>query len=161
MISRVCSEKRMPSPPMVMASDTPTVLYCHASRPSRSTAALTRLPNSSTGVGLDVSYVKEVFGEYHHANPSRLTMCAATNRVSDVTLLRDVQGTDAGEKVRTTERRSQNPRNTCKTENQRANARVTYLHGLPSHHTVATPTCAAFFIISRLGTPAPYSMAYR
>lgn len=38
---------------------------------------------------------------------------------------------------------------------------VTYLHGFPSHHTVAIPTCGAFFIMSLLGTPAPYNMAFR
>lgn len=34
-----------------------------------------------------------------------------------------------------------------------------YLHGLPSHHTQAIPTCGAFFIICSFGTPAAYSMA--
>jgi len=36
---------------------------------------------------------------------------------------------------------------------------TTYLQGLPSHHTVATPTWGAVFIISLLGTPAAYSIA--
>ena len=37
----------------------------------------------------------------------------------------------------------------------------THLQGLPSHQTVAMPTCGAFFIMFSSGTPAPYSMAYR
>ena len=35
-----------------------------------------------------------------------------------------------------------------------------YLHGLPSHHTDATPTCGSFFMEVLLGTPAAYSIAY-
>lgn len=38
----------LPSPPMVIASDTPMVLYCHASMLSFSTACLTVLPSSYT-----------------------------------------------------------------------------------------------------------------
>ena len=37
---------------------------------------------------------------------------------------------------------------------------LTHLHGLPSHQTDATPTCGLFFMDSRSGTPAAYSMAY-
>ena len=39
------------------------------------------------------------------------------------------------------------------------NASQSYLHGLPSHHTDATPTCGLFFIAFRSGTPAAYNMA--
>ncbi len=40
--------KDAPSPPMVMASDTPTVLNCQPSMPCFSTAPLMILPKSST-----------------------------------------------------------------------------------------------------------------
>lgn len=42
------SAEDTPSPPMVMASDTPTVLNCQPSMPSFSTAAFTILPRSWT-----------------------------------------------------------------------------------------------------------------
>ena len=45
-----------PSPPMVIASETPTVLNCHASIFSFSTAFLTSVPSSSTAQGLDPFY---------------------------------------------------------------------------------------------------------
>lgn len=37
---------------------------------------------------------------------------------------------------------------------------ASYLQGLPSHQTDATPTCGSFFIDLLLGTPAAYSIAF-
>ena len=38
---------------------------------------------------------------------------------------------------------------------------TSHLHGLPSHHTEATPTCGLLFIDCRSGTPAAYSIAWK
>lgn len=36
---------------------------------------------------------------------------------------------------------------------------LSYLHGFPSHHTVATPTWGLSFMASGSGTPAAYNIA--
>ena len=36
----------------------------------------------------------------------------------------------------------------------------THLQGLPSHHTLAIPTCGYVFMASLFGTPAAYNIAY-
>lgn len=46
--------RRLPSPPMVIASETPIVLYCHASIPCFWIESLTILPRSSTNVGTQI-----------------------------------------------------------------------------------------------------------
>ena len=152
MISRVCRENLMPlgkevskpgfkfhkacvdlpSPPMVMASDTPTVLYCQPSMPCLSTAPLTMFPNSRTTLERLVSL--------------DLTTASSTIRIDGT---HDGCYMDAHSQLLS-----------CLVHHMAMGENQTYLHGFPSHQTVATPTCGAFFIMSRLGTPAPYSMAF-
>jgi hypothetical protein len=90
---KVQVEQDKPSPPMVMPSETPTVLYCHASMLSFWTFFLISLPRSSTMVWLMhdptlcCSFARLRFGEpmAHNGLPDAVTYSAYCSIVSTMT----------------------------------------------------------------------------
>lgn len=119
---------------MVMPSDTPTVLYCHASMLSCSMCFLISLPSPSTASSQYFLVCTAPTHRCGSAGAGRYWM-RVFESVDLQCVLHDGQYYDA------------------------TSVGETHLHGLPSHHTLAIPTCGYVFMASLLGTPAAYSIA--